>query len=254
MLQANKTKAKLQAGETVFGVFVRYADPTLAEFIAWQGWDFLVFDGEHGTVEPGDVENLVRVAELRGVTPIARAATNQPHVILRMMDTGAQGVHVPWVNSGAEAEQVVQSVKFHPRGIRGLASSRAADFGMTGSLKDYVVQANRETLVVVHIETIDAVNRIDEYLSIPDLDVLFIGPTDLSHSLGLPGEKTHPDVVAAMMRVVEAVRPTGIALGTMVTSPSEAKEWQARGVHYITIGLEGLMRGACQNYLKAARE
>ncbi len=252
-MQINKTKAKLQAGETVLGVFDRYADPTLAEFIALQGWDFIVFDGEHGTIEPGHMENLVRAAEVRGVTPIARAATNLPHVILRMMDTGAHGVHVPWVNSGAEAEQVVQSVKYYPRGIRGLASSRAADFGMGGPLKDAVTHINRESLVIVHIETIEAVNRIDEYLAIPDLDVLFIGPTDLSHSLGLPGEKTHPDVLAAMMRVVEAVVPTNIALGIMVSSPAEAKEWQGRGLRYITIGLEGLMRGACQSYLSGAR-
>lgn len=253
-MQINQTKARLKAGETVFGTFIRYPDPTLVEFIAWQGWDFLVFDGEHGTVEPGDVENLVRVAELRGVTPIARAAANQPHVILRMMDTGAQGVHVPWVNSGAEAEQVIQSVKYHPRGIRGLASSRAADFGMTLPLSEYVAQANRETLTIVHIETVEAVNRIHEYLAVDDLDVIFIGPTDLSQSMGLPGERTHPDVIATMMRVVEAVRPSGKFLGTMVSSAADARDWKARGIQYITISLEGLMRGACQNYLKTVRE
>ena len=253
-MQINTTKAKLQAGETVFGVFNRYADPTIAEFVALQGWDFIVFDGEHGTIEPVHMENLVRAAEVRGVTPIARAATNQPHVILRMMDTGAHGVHVPWVNTGAEAEQVVQSVKFYPRGIRGLASSRAADFGMAGPLKDAVAHINRESLVVVHIETIDAVDRIHDYITIPDLDVLFIGPNDLSHSMGMPGEKSHPDVIAAMMRVVEAVLPTNIAIGTMVGSAAEAKEWQARGLRYITISLESMIRGGCQNYLKAARE
>lgn len=250
----NQTKSKLRAGESVFGAFVRYADPTLMEFVAWQGWDFVVFDGEHGTVEPADVENLVRVAELRGVTPIARAATNQPHIILRMLDTGAQGVHVPWVNSGEEAERVVQSVKFHPRGLRGLAGSRAADFGMTMPLGEAVAHLNRETLTVVHIETIEAVNRIHEYVAIPDLDVIFIGPNDLSQSLGVPGEKNHPDVFAAMMRVVEAVRPTGITIGTMVGSAAEAKEWQVRGVNYITVTLETMLRGACQNYLKAVRE
>ncbi|MBZ0287343.1 MAG: 4-hydroxy-2-oxovalerate aldolase [Anaerolineae bacterium] len=252
-MQINQTKAKLKAGEAVYGTFIRYPDPALVEYIAWQGWDFLVFDGEHGVVEPADVENLVRVAELRAVTPIARAATNQPHVILRMMDTGAQGVHIPWVNGGDEAEQAVQSVKYHPRGMRGLASSRAADFGMTVPLKDYVAQANRETLVIVHIETMEAVNRIDEYLAIDDLDVIFIGPTDLSQSMGLPGERTHPDVIAAMMRVVEAVKPSGKFLGTMVSSAESALEWKARGVQYITITLEGLMRSACQQYLKAVR-
>src|SRR5258708_28418701 len=89
--------------------------------MGYQPWDLLVFDGEHGNIEYADCENMVRAAELRDITPIVRVPNNQPHIILRYMDTGVQGLHVPWVNSAAEAEQVVRSVKYHPRGIRGLA-------------------------------------------------------------------------------------------------------------------------------------
>ena len=133
-MRENKTKAKLLAGETVLGCFLRYPDPSLAEFVALMGWDFLMFDGEHGVMEPADCENLVRAAELRDVTPIARVPTNQPHVILRMLDTGVGGIHVPWVNSGAEAEAAVQAIKYGPRGMRGLAGVRAADVGQTMTL------------------------------------------------------------------------------------------------------------------------
>ncbi len=126
----NATKAKLAAGEVVFGCFIRYAEPAFTEFAAMQGWDFLIFDSEHGTLQPRDVEELSRAAELRGVTPIARVTTNQAHTILRFLDTGIHGVHVPWVNTVVGVEAAVQSVKYHPLGRRGLAGSRASEWGM----------------------------------------------------------------------------------------------------------------------------
>ena len=107
-MQTNKTKAKLKAGETVFGCFVRYPDATLVEVIGYQGWDFCVFDAEHGVIEPRDVENMVRAAELRDLTPIVRVTTNLPPIILRYMDSGAQGLHVPWINSAAEADAALR--------------------------------------------------------------------------------------------------------------------------------------------------
>ena len=178
----NSTKEKLARGETVFGCFLTDANPSLAELVALQGWDFLVFDGEHGPLQPADVANLARAAELRGVTPIARATTNLPHVILRFMDAGVHGIHVPWVNTPGEVESAVRSVKYGPRGQRGLAGSRASDWGRFETIGDYTVRANRETMLIIHIETIDAVDAVEAYAQVDDVDVLFIGPTDLSHS------------------------------------------------------------------------
>ena len=97
----NQTKAKLATGEPVFGCFLRWREPAFAEIVAMQGWDFLIFDGEHGTLEPRDVEDLARAVEFRDVTPLARVTTNQPHIILRFLDTGVHGIHVPWVNTAA---------------------------------------------------------------------------------------------------------------------------------------------------------
>src|SRR5258706_15852619 len=152
-MRTNTAKAKLKAGYVIFGCFVRYPDGSLVEVMGYQPWDFLVFDGERGVLEPRDCENLVRAAELRGITPIVRVPTNLPPQILRLMDTGPLGLHVPWVNSPEEAEAAVRSVKYHPRGQRGLAGGRAADYGQAGSLGDYTKLANAETLVVIHIET-----------------------------------------------------------------------------------------------------
>lgn len=252
-MRTNTTKAKLKAGEAVFGCFVRYPDASLVEVVAYQGWDFIVFDGEHGTIDPRACEDMVRAAELRDVTPIVRATTNQPPIILRFMDTGAHGLHVPWVNSAAEAEAAVRSVKYGPRGIRGLASVRAAGFGQTMPLAEYTQQANAETLVVLHIETIDAVDELADIVAVDGVDVIFLGPTDLSHSLGVPGQLDHPRVQAAMERIVATVSESDAVLGTYVGNAATAAEWLDRGARYVVTGLEALLGPAMRDYLRAVR-
>ncbi len=252
-MRNNTTKSKLNAGESVFGCFVRYPSPGLIEVLGYQGWDFLVFDGEHGTIEPSDCEQMVRAAELRGVTPIIRVTTNQPWVILRYMDTGAQGLHVPWVNSATEAEAAIRSVKYHPRGIRGLASVRAADYSQVTPFPEYTQRANAETLVVVQVETAQAVECLSEIVGVDGVDVIFIGPTDLSHSLGVPGQLQHPRVRAAMDRIIETVAQTKIALGVNVSSAEAAREWRQRGARYISIAMESIIAPAMRGYLTSVR-
>lgn len=245
----NKTKAKLKLGETTFGCFVRYPDAGLIELLGYLGWDFLIFDGEHGPLEPRDCEHMVRAAELTGVTPIVRVTTNQAPVILRFMDTGAQGAQVPNVNSAAEAKAVVQSVKY-PHGTRGLAGTRAAGFGQPAPLTEYVQQANAETLVIIHIETAEAVEQISEIVNVEGVDVVFIGPTDLSQSLGIPGQVQHPTVQAAIDDVVDAVTGARPELGIFVGNLETACKWRDRGARYIATSLEAVLRPAVQNFLK----
>jgi 4-hydroxy-2-oxoheptanedioate aldolase len=248
-VRSNTTKTNLKNGEVVFGCFVRFPDPGLIELLALQQWDFLVFDAEHGIVEPRDCENMTRAAELRGVTPIVRVTTNYQPIILRFMDTGVHGLIVPWINSGEEAERAVRSVKYYPRGIRGLAGVRAADYGQTATLDMYTQQANAETLVVVQVETAQAVENLAEIIAVPDIDVVFIGPNDLAHSLGLPGQIQHPKVQAATDRIVEAVTQTNIALGIMVANQDAARKWKERGARFIAIGLESILSPAVRGYL-----
>ncbi len=252
-MRPNKTKAALKEGQTVFGCFLRYPSASLVEVLAYQPWDFIVFDAEHGTIQPEDCENMVRAAELQGVTPIVRVTTNQAPIILRYMDSGAQGLHVPWVNSASEAEAVVQSVKYYPRGVRGLAAIRAADYAQRASFGDYVRFSNQESLVVIHIETAEAVEQLPEIVKVDGLDVIFIGPTDLSHSYGVPGEPQHPTVQAAIDRIVEIVGKSGLALGIMVGNAQAAQQWRERGARYITIGFESVLMPAAKNYLEKVR-
>ena len=217
------------------------------------GWDFLVFDAEHGTLEPRDCENCVRAAELRSVTPMVRVTTNFPPVILRLLDTGAQGLHVPWVNSAEDAEKAVRAVKYFPRGSRGLAGVRAADFAQVGNFGDYIAKANAETLVVLQIESAEAVEALPQILEIDGVDVIFIGPADLSHSVGVPGQMEHPKVKALLDRIVELVVPSNKALGMMVGNSNAAREWRQRGARYITVTLDAIANPAVRSYLSAAR-
>jgi 4-hydroxy-2-oxoheptanedioate aldolase len=129
---------------------------------------------------------------------------------------------------------------------------RAADYGQAGSLRHYVEEANRETLIVVHLETADGIANLPEILEVEGIDVVFIGPTDLSHSLGLPGRSGEPQVQAAMNRIARLVHESGRYLGLMVGSVEAAREWSNRGAVYITIGLEALLAQAAKTYLAGA--
>ena len=253
-LHPNSTKTKLKAGETVFGCFVRYPDPSLIELLGFQGWDFLVLDAEHGTIEPRDCENLVRAAELRSVTPIVRVTTNLQPIILRYLDTGAQGAQVPWINSAEDAERAVQSIKYQPRGIRGLANVRAADYAQTIPFGEYVQQANQETLVVLQVEGLEAIEQLPEIVKVDGVDVIFIGPTDLSQSLGLPGQTQHEKVQEAMRRITDIVLDSDAALGLLVPNAQAARDWMGRGARYIATTIDGLIRSSVRGYLEEVRK
>ena len=252
-MRHNTVKERLKNGETVYGCFVRYPNATLVEVLGYCGWDFIVFDGEHGTIEPADCEQMVRAAELQGVTPIIRVPVNQPHVILRFLDTGAQGLHVPMVRTAADAEAVVRSVKYQPRGSRGLAAVRAADFAQRAPFVDYIAQANAETLVVAHIETEDSVACLPQIAAVDGLDVAFLGPTDLSNSLGIPGQLKHPKFEAIWRQFLDALSGSSAALGIMVPNAEAARMWRDRGARYIAIGLESVLNPACRAYLADAK-
>jgi 4-hydroxy-2-oxoheptanedioate aldolase len=249
----NRTRARLKAGETVVGCFVRYPSASLVEMMTFHGWDFFVFDGEHGTIEPVDCEQMTRAVQPRGATPIARVPTNEPSTILRFLDTGAQGVHVPLVNSPAEAEAAVRAIKYHPRGERGLGGVRAAEYGQGIPLAEYVRAANEQTLTVLHIETETAIDNLRDIVAVDDVDVVFVGPTDLSQSLGIPGERDHPRLRDAIGRAVEAVVGTDVALGTLVSNADDALQWKNWGARYIATGLEAVVATSSRSFLAAVR-
>jgi 2-dehydro-3-deoxyglucarate aldolase len=175
----NPLKEKLDRGEVVIGGFVGLGHPDVTEWLARVGFDWVVIDGEHGPLSFETMQRMMQAMNGTSCIPIIRVQWNEPVVIKRVLDLGAYGVLIPWVNTKEEAENAVKACKYPPEGIRGCGPRRAAWFDPS-----YVETANKELLVIIQIETEKAVSNIDEILSVKGIDACYIGPRDLSVSMG----------------------------------------------------------------------
>jgi len=234
----NKLKEKLKNGEPAIGTFIMTNCPDLVEIVGICGYDFVVLDTEHGPLSIESTINLIRAAELKGVTPITRVTEASATTILRSLDVGAHGIQVPQVNDSITAEMVVKASKYHPDGIRGAALARSGEYGMVSSTLDYFKTENEETLVVVHCENQEGLAELENIAAIPGVDVIFLGPFDMSQSMGVPGEIYHPRVEAAAEKVLKATKAAGKAAGIFVTDGDQAKRRIEQGFQYITINVD----------------
>ena len=253
MMRENAVKRALQAGETVVGVFQPIPAPALTEVFGLVGFDFAILDAEHGPAAVETCEALIRSADAVNLPTIIRIAENTPQNILRYLDAGALGVQIPMVNNAALARAVVDSVKYPPVGKRGLAAVRANGHGLTGPLGDYTRLANAETLVVVQIETREAIGNLDEIMAVEGVDVIFIGPNDLSTSLGHPGEPENPGVQEIIGGLIERIHAAGKVSGTIAYDSRAVTRAKARGIRYIAGGAVPLLAGASRAYLQEVR-
>ena len=157
------------------------------------------------------------------------------------------------MNTAEDAERAVQSIKYQPRGQRGIAGIRAAEFGRTGSLGEYAKQSNSETLVIAQIETAEAVENLPEIVKNDGVDVIFIGPNDLANSLGHTGDIPHPNVQSAMNKIADTVLAADKVLGLMIYNSKGAKEWRDKGARFITVPFESIMTTAMTNFLEESK-
>lgn len=249
----NRMKEKLASGEPAFGVSVMIPSPQIVEIIGAAGFDWVLLDCEHGTLTLESVELMAMAAEACGITPLARPATRSAEHILQVLDRGVMGVQVPHVNTVAQAQEVVAAVKFHPAGQRGLAAgTRAARYDAHGSLAEYVKAANDATLVAIQLEEQAAIDNLDALLQVPGIDVFFIGPSDLSQSLGHPGNPQAPPVARAIEESLRKMRAAGRTPG-MPASAEKVREALNQGVRYIYTHLPRLMAASAKAYLQNAR-
>ncbi|MDO9515578.1 MAG: aldolase/citrate lyase family protein [Syntrophales bacterium] len=249
----NELRRKLAAGEVVVGPFVGVNSPDLVEIMGIAGFDFCVIDTEHGPMDPESIQNLVRAAELSGMTPIVRAPRAEAVDILKVLDIGAQGIHVPQVNSRETAVDVAKAARYHPEGLRGVAVPRALSYGLR-PLGEALAEANRELMVITHCENVQGLERLDEIASVDGIDLIFVGPYDLSQSLGVPGEIFHPSMVEAVSRALDAITGAGKPAGIFVTSVDEAKRRIDEGFRYIAYSMDSLIFGnACREAVSTLR-
>jgi 4-hydroxy-2-oxoheptanedioate aldolase len=226
----------------------------MVEIAGFAGFDFVILDMEHGPVSLQQMQNLIRAAEVSGITPVIRTRDRIPESISQALDIGAQAVQIPQVTTAEEAHTVVQSAKFFPLGNRGVCRFvRAAGYSSVDR-KEYFAKANT-TQVIIQIEGVLGIKNFDTILEVPGVDILFIGPYDLSQSMGLPGEIDHPDVIAMMKELVRKANNAGKYIGIFTDTLANAKLWKEAGVHYLSYSVDvGLYFSICEHVVKEIRK
>ena len=235
----------------VVGPFMKASDPALVEVAAFAGFDFVIIDLEHGPNSFQTIQGHIRAAQAKNIVSVVRVPEINENMISKALDIGANYVQVPQIETADDARRVVKAAKFFPEGARGVCRYvRAADYASMPN-ENYFGNANQSTGVIIHIEGNIAFNNIDDILKVDGVDVIFIGPYDMSQSCGVPGEVNHPKVIAQMKEIVEKAKPLGKVVGTFVESPESAKQWIDLGVKYISYAVDvGIYYDACKSIVE----
>lgn len=227
-------KEKLLHNQLTFGSWITIGHQSVAEIMCTAGFDWLVIDMEHSAIELAVTQNLIGHIQRKGITALVRVGKNEEVIIKRVMDTGANGVIVPMINSKQDAELAVSYVKYPPQGKRGVGLARAQEYGI--GFEKYKEWLNKESVIVAQIEHIQAVNNIDEIISVNGIDGVIIGPYDLSGSMGFPGEYEKAEVKTALKKVEDACLKKKKPLGFHVIQPDHAKAIEKIRAGYTFIG------------------
>lgn len=249
----NLFKQRLLAGEVLSGIWFSSASPVLAEHISLLGFDWMLIDTEHSPLDVAMVQPLLQAAAGGVTPPVVRPAWNDKVLIKRMLDMGALTLLIPFVETADEAEAAVAATRYPPKGIRGVAgATRASRYGQAS---DYFAVADQEICVLVQIETAAALARIDEIASVPGVDGVFIGPSDLAASMGLLGKPGAPEVQEALKSAVERLKAIGKPAGILATTIPDASRYLGWGYSFVAGGTDlGLLAGAGKALLGAMRE
>lgn len=253
MHRPNRLKQRIRAGETSLGTWLQSASPVFAEIAAVAGLDFVIMDQEHGPGELGAAIEAMRAAACAETTVVIRVPSAEPVYLRRLVDAGAQALLVPMVETAAQARAIVEAVRYPPRGKRGnaFAVTRSASFGL---VPGYYEIADDSLLIVVQIETLAGVENAREIAEVDGVDVVFIGPTDLSGSIGRPGETGAPEVDREVRRVMAAVRDAGTPLATVPRDGRTLADLAAEGFIMLAAGSEiAFYRMAMQALLREWR-
>ncbi|WP_266080098.1 HpcH/HpaI aldolase family protein [Haladaptatus caseinilyticus] len=226
----------VHAGDPVVGTWVTIGHPAVAEISGELGFDFVVIDAEHSSMSISTVENLVRAVDAaNGETKsIVRLPDDDPTRIKRALDTGVSGVIAPMIETAEQARSVVEATRYPPDGVRGVAGSRASAYGL--ELDDYFERANDELLVMVQIESAKGVGHVGSIAAVDGVDALFVGPTDLSASLGQFGETDSLDT--EISAVLDAVGESDTAVGTIALDPEDVERWAETGFDFQVVGID----------------
>ena len=257
MVRTNHTKAKLLAGQVAVGAQLNFYAPILAELYGVMDFDWVWIDCEHGSSNDSETENVIRAAELYDLTPIVRVPNAEPSTLLRFLDRGAQGLIIPHVSTRQEAEAVAKASHYHPMGDRSSATGgRTNRLGSGLSPAEYYEAANRETLIIAMIETPEAVDNAQDIASVPGVDAILVGSSDLTQAMGMAGP---PEIDAAIDRVIAAGKAAGKIVGVAgagmtVTNIDRFRHFAAQGVQLMSAGAQDFIRQSGSQFLSALRQ
>lgn len=239
-LPRNRFKQGLESGNTQYGLWLGIPDNTVAEIAAGAGFDWLLIDHEHGPFDLRSVMSHLQAAAPYDVAPIVRPVSGDPALIKKFLDIGAQSLLVPMVDTVEQAEELVSAVRYPPEGTRGLGTSmaRAARWNQVAG---YANKANAEICLIVQAETVTAMENLDAILAVDGVDGVFIGPSDLSASMGYLGNPGHPDVVAAVSAGLGKIRASGKHAGLLCLDPALVAGYEAEGANFIGVGVDTMV-------------
>lgn len=235
-MKQNRLRRSLLAGDPVVGTIVQLPCPEVVEVVGRAGFDYIMVDLEHGPYGVDVGRALVRAADAVGISALWRVQRNDPALIMQALDIGVAGVVIPGVSGVDDAAVAAAAARFTPRGERGFCSAvRAAGYLAP---PDYLATANREILVMPIVENRQAAEQCDGILALEGIDMVMIGPGDLSHSLGVPGQWDHPAMRAAIDSMLLAAARTGKWIGMHVKIPDDAHRYRQMGVHLLNYGID----------------
>ncbi len=236
-MRENRAKRIVREGGMALGTYVGgIADPQIVEIIGHAGFDAAFIDLEHTSFDLRDVQLMVMAAERVGITPVVRTPGFDPAFILRLLDMGVQGIQLPHVNDAKTARAAVAAVRYAPLGERGMAwGTRASDFGKVPAA-EHMAQSNREIMLAIMIEELSALNEIEEIASTEGIDLVVVGPADMSRALGVSGQTNHPKLIETIDRVADVVRKSGVTRLALPMNnavfPRDAAQLRKLGVGY----------------------
>ena len=235
-VRKNKVKQMISEGKPVVGTFMVSASRAVVEVLAVAGFDFVVIDAEHFLINPETIEQLITAAEAAGITPFVRVQENV-NLIDRALSAGARGLVVPMVNTKEIAQAAIDAAKYAPIGKRGVCNPRAVTYGAKGfeDMKAYYKEENDNIMIIAQIETVEAVENFPEILTVKGIDSCFIGPVDLSHSLGITLELDSPLLKEYVDKAFELGKKAGMPMSILSISAQETNEYIKRGLLLIVM-------------------
>ena len=234
-MNPERLREALAAKQVLFGTWVQTPSPEVVEILGWSGWDFVILDLEHGPYGPEGLPHLIRAAEASETTPFVRVPLTAPQEVGKALDLGAAGIVVPGVSSADAGSAALRLTRFPPHGSRGSSPSTRQLHYSGLPFASLTSGHAAQPLVVLQVEARLATSDLGGILSIAGLDVVFIGPYDLSTSLGLPGQFDHPMVREAISAIVNRAGERGVAVGIWVPDAEAARFWVSQGVRFVTV-------------------